>query len=84
MCKEEIYNFEKNRLLTVINKEPIPDIVLSYYSPDAMQIESKAKIWHYGFGKKQEIIERNGNLILNNSCDVTNSKYSKNDFLINL
>lgn len=82
--KDEIYNFERNRLLAVINKEPIPDIVLSYYSPDAMQINFPAKIWHYGFGKKQEIIEKNGNLILNNSCDVTNSKYSKKDFLINL
>lgn len=82
--KDEIYNFERNRLVSVINKEPIPDIVLSYYSPDAMQINSTAKIWHYGFGKKQEIIEKNGNLILNNSCDVTNSKYSKKDFLINL
>lgn len=82
--KLDYMEFETERYNKIINKTPDVDIIISYYHPDAMNIKSKSKIWHYGYGNKQEIIETNGQLLLTNSCHNKTVKYSKNDFLFNL
>lgn len=83
--KNEMFEYERNHLLNVINNSPeiIPDIIVSYYKPESMNITNPAKIWHYGFGSS-EIKEIDGRLLINNNCHVKNSKYSKKDFLFEI
>lgn len=82
--KDAIFEDERTRLETVINKGKKPNIVLSYYHPEKMGILSDMDIWHYGYGNDKEITETEGKLILTNSCHSQNTKFSNRDFLINI
>ena len=82
--KSEYMSFEKERFDKIINNSPVVDVMISYYSPTSMDIINNSKIWHYGYGDKQEIKESDGRLLITNSCHVKNSKYSKKDFLFKL
>lgn len=82
--KNDYMDFEQERYNKIINNSPDVDVMISYYSPESMNIQQTSKLWHYGYGERKEIIEHNGKLLITNSCHVKNSKYTKNDFLVKL
>ena len=81
--KKDIFNDEVSRINNCI--ESMPNIVLSYYSPEAMNIDYSAiNIWHYGNSTEKNIIEKSGKILLTNDCRSNVTKFIKNDFLLKL
>lgn len=82
--KKDYMEFETERFNKIINNTTPIDIMVSYYKPINDMFEHVSKVWHYGCGDKKEIKEKNGKLLLTNSCNATSTKYTKHDFLIKI
>ena len=82
--KTEYMSFERGRYMKIIENSTDRDIMVSYYGPKSMNIDNIFKVWHYGYGNKKEISESDGKLLITNSCNADDTKYSKKDFLIKL
>ena len=67
------------------NITPTPNIIITYYHPEAMNIDySDINIWHYGNSSEKSIIEKDGKILLTNDCHANITKFNKKDFLLNL
>lgn len=81
--KKDIFNDETVRLSDVV--ESMPNIVISRYRPECMNLVSEnIDIWHYGISSAKELSEKNGKILLTNSCHVNVAKFTKEDFLLKL
>jgi hypothetical protein len=81
--KISIFSDEVSRVENVINTTPTPNIVITYYHPDEMNIDySDINIWHYGNSAEKSIIEKDGKILLTNDCHANFAKFNKEDFLL--
>lgn len=80
--KKDIFTDERLRLEKVINS--LPKVIISYYTPEDMDLFNTAELWHYGMGNSKNISEVDGHLYITNSCHADSGKFTKHDFLINL
>lgn len=80
--KKDIFDDERGRVERVTATEP--NIVVTYYGPESMQVKNTASVWHYGNSRTKSIVETDGRLLLTNSCTASGSGFAKEDFLIKL